>query len=110
MKWPLVSRRAFDTLASENAWLRAELEKHRDHERRIERKAHGLKEVPATPVEPMDPMPANLLNYVRSFAPGAIRDRHERDLYAARRQHGTWAAVEAIMADEIAEMMEEETV
>lgn len=93
MKWPWVSRRAYDLLVEQNMALRRESETGQvsldtfelaietlgdlkesnrqwaDHARRIERREHGMSELarePRTPAQ-LETMPQELREYIASF-------------------------------------------
>ena len=67
IKWPWVSRLAYDTVAAERDRLRDQNDKLIDHITRIDRASQGLTETPRQPKPQQEPMPAELREYIMSF-------------------------------------------
>jgi hypothetical protein len=84
MKWPLVSRRAYDLLLAERDRLAGWLDRELEHRGRLERVDMGLAELPRTEPEPAEPMPDELMAHIDGFADATIRAelvRHARAAY-----------------------------
>ena len=98
MTFPIVSRTAFDTVCDERNWLRGELEKTREHVRRIERVTEGLPELPKKE-RVADPMPDTLRDKLRGFS-GQTLAFVESDALRRRRDGVSWQKIEADITEE----------
>jgi len=96
MKWPLVSRRAYDLLMDERDRLREQVDKLLDHIKRTDRVEHGMGEVPRPQKPPLEPMPDILADYFAGFADRNIA-RDSRN--AALRRHNRGEAWASIVVD-----------
>lgn len=97
MKFPIVSRLAYDSVCSERDWLRAELEKTRDHKRRIERKERGLSEIAPKERKPIPPMPDTMKEKIRMWGDEQIQKDLETRAYNLVRGGKSWAEAEDIL-------------
>lgn len=95
MKWPLVSRRALDLLTAERDRLLEQNAKLLDHVTRIDRREHGLPEVPKAPRPPAQPMPDTLSDYINGYANASIRkELRDRCLRRHHTQGVAWDIIE----------------
>jgi len=100
MKWPLVSRRAYDVVLDENARLRAQVDGLIDHTCRIDRIEHGVGEVPRPPRPVYEPMPQEIRHYVDGWAAPSIR-KATRDKLVARYKNGeSWDSIKNSILEE----------
>jgi hypothetical protein len=88
LKWPLVSRRAFDLALDERDRLRAQVDSlldiiasHQDHLRRVQRLDMGVREVPQAGPAPgrQSEIPRELMEYALSVGNPAMREELIRD-------------------------------
>jgi hypothetical protein len=93
MRWPWVSRLAYDTVAAERDWLRTDVERLQDALTRISRREVGLPEAPREVRPQVEPMPAELAQYVLGFANPETRRMAQRGLYEQRLKTGSWQRV-----------------
>jgi hypothetical protein len=97
MKWPWVSRRAFDMVVEERDRLRVMNDQLMDHVKRINRVEHGLGELPRAKREPIETMPKQLRDYIDGFASAPLRVEL-RDLAFQRRIDGeSWEEIIATL-------------
>ena len=107
MKWPWVSRLAYDAVVSERDHLRIQLNQMALDRAsvvaqltRISRREAGLPETPKEARKPMEPMPPALVEYIRGFA-GQSLQKSMRDQAFIRCAKGeSW---DSIMADVMSE-------
>ena len=111
MKFPLVSRLAYDNVASERDYLRlrvntVELDRASVVAQltRISRREAGLPETPKEARKPMEPMPPALAEYIRGFAGQSLQKSMRDQAYIRCAKGESW---DSIMADVMRE--EEET-
>lgn len=95
MRWPWVSRFAYDTLAAERDRLREDNAKLLDHVTRIDRREHGLPETVRPEREPMDAMPESLKLKIERFEDSRIQTTQTREAYRRRAKGVPWATIEA---------------
>lgn len=107
MRWPWVSRAAYDlaratvaAMTEDRAWLRAQLETALDHNRRLERVAAKVHEVPVTPKPAREPMPKDIRETFVDCWTGseATRANQEAGIYALRAKLGSWDEVREELA------------
>lgn len=96
MRWPLVSRTAFDAVCSERDFLREQV----SHLRRLERVEAGLSETPAPAKKLLPPMPDEVRGWINSHDGDKMRDRLRKEAFAAAREAGSWAPVVARLTRE----------
>jgi hypothetical protein len=108
MKWPWVSRLAFDTVVSEATYLREQLSQaalaHAALEKnlvRISRSEAGLTEEPRQPREPIGPMPDELVKYIAGFDRRETRREMTSEAWRRRGRGIPWETIKAeVMAEE----------
>lgn len=96
MNLPWVARSTLTAVTAERDWLRGELAKALDHNRRIDRVASGLTEV-AKEAKAPDPVPAKIRTLAGKFGSSATQ---QDQLSRATRAHAggmSWDEVEATM-------------
>ena len=104
MRWPWVSRETLDELRRSHeervADLRAEIRWLRDREAemadqlvRIQRVRSGLRESGERPTQRMEPMPAELKKYIRSFANKAVQKQQSDVAFSRYRAGEEWSEI-----------------
>lgn len=93
MKW-LVSGEAYAQVQSERDWLRAELEKTRDHLRRMERAKAKLPEIAPQARKQIPPMPQSLQDKISQWGSDEIRKDLTTRAWNLARSGRPWAEVE----------------
>lgn len=73
MRWPWVSRVAYDDMRDERDRLLALVERLTDQIVRIERRAHGMSELPAEPRKPRPKLPPQLVQAISAYESPHIR-------------------------------------
>lgn len=111
MRWPWVSRRAFEIaeqeherltihLTQEIDWLREENEKLREHGKRMDRVDRGLGEVPRPPKPPLEEMPKHVHELIMRYGDPRTQLMLKRDAYRAHHTRGEpWDAIYRRMKD-----------
>jgi hypothetical protein len=94
LRWPWVSRLAFDTLAEDRDRLREQndhlidkIGEAMEHMKRMDRLEHGVMETPRAPRPDIGPMPPRLLEHCNSWASPAQK-KIARDMAYKRRRNG----------------------
>lgn len=80
-------------LISERDWLRAQLETALDHNRRLERTAAKLNEVPVQHRQTREPMPAEVRAAIDAWDSEETRSRLEADAWRLYERSGDWSRV-----------------
>lgn len=103
MKWPWVSRLAYDAVVSERDHLRIQLNQMALDRAsvvaqltRISRREAGLPEIPREARPPLTPMPPELVEYIRGFAGQSLQKTMRDQAYIRNAKGESW---ESIMAD-----------
>lgn len=78
MKWPLVSRRAYDVVVEERDRLREKVDDLTGAVVRMQRWEKGMSETPRQPKKPTQPMPKELVAHCQGFRDPRTR-RMERN-------------------------------
>jgi hypothetical protein len=95
MKWPWVSRRAYDTVVEERNYLRDQMAWLLMHVQRMDRVEHGVPEAPRMPRPVLEPIPRSLLSFIDEFNSPSIR-KEIRDRCFQRHARGEpWSVIEA---------------
>jgi len=95
MKWPWVSRRAYDLALEELHRLREQNTGLYEHFKRMDRTEHGLGEVPRPARTAIEAMPETIQEYISGFA-GQQTQKQMRDQCWRRHGRGeAWASIEA---------------
>lgn len=95
MKWPWISRRAFDLVCEERDRLRVQVDSLLDHTKRMDRNEHGLHEIPREQKPPLDPAPPELSEYIKGFAFKGFRQRMWKNAISRRARGESWAEIMA---------------
>ena len=96
MRWPWVSRTAYDLLLDERDRLRAKNDNWEDHMRRVERKDRGMTELPTERRKPVEPMPPELERVIEKFSSETIRQSLRNQARIARVREGKpWSRIQA---------------
>ncbi len=98
MSWfPWVSRTAYDMVLAWNEELRTKNDAWEDHIKRIDRREHGLTELPVEKKEPADvAIPSNILRIINRFGNEQTRKGMRNDVLIARNRGGkAWSEIEA---------------
>ena len=93
MKWPWVSRRAYDVLESERDRLREQNDALFDHFKRMDRVEHKLGEAVRPPRPEPEPMPILVRNYIKGFANPQIQKTVEEQCKRRYRNGESWAKI-----------------
>jgi hypothetical protein len=93
VRWPWVSRAAFDVVVDERDRLRGQVEKLQEHVIRMDRVEHGTSEVPREPRPAMEPMPKELLEYCNSYGDARIRKTMRDAAFKQHRQGVPWSQI-----------------
>ena len=94
LRWPWVSRLAFDAVSAERDRLLAENARLLDHVTRMERADRGLSEVPRQPRPPMEPMPRDLAEHIAGYDNPTVRVELRRTCFR-RARNESWDAIKA---------------
>ncbi len=101
MRWPWVSRRAFDLAIDERDRLREQNLYLTDSVVRITRREAGLPEIPRELKPPPDPMPRALREHIESWASKATRDQEKRRAYALLKEGKPWGEIMEILMPDV---------
>jgi len=93
MKWPWVSRRAFDMVTDERDRLRAQNESLIDALTRMQRFQMGMTEKPKENGRKMEPMPAPLKAHFDAIGNRSIRQHQMAEAYRRYAREGTWKGI-----------------
>lgn len=104
MRWPWVSRRAYEVVLDEYSRARedrdrlmAQITTLTDQIVRIQRFSQGMMETPREP-RVAEPMPADIQKQIMSVSDDRIRRMQTREAYKIYGQHRSWDAVRSRMA------------
>lgn len=96
MRWPWVSRVAYDLVVEERDRLMHKNDNWEDHVRRTDRKDRGMTELPTKKKEPMEAIPASLEYVIGKFASESTRQLLRNQARIARVREGkTWSGIQA---------------
>jgi hypothetical protein len=108
VRWPWVSRLAFDAVREERDRLAREREqlldqvgRLADHRLRMDRVDRGLGEHPRPPKPEPEPMPEEVEALIQRWDNGTIRDQLRMDAEAMYRKVGSWDRVADHMREAI---------
>jgi len=95
IRWPWVSRLAFDAVVDERDRLREKNDQLIEHITRIARTEHGLTEVPRPPRPSHEPMPDKVKAYIDQWEGDRFRQELSRSAYRMHIKEGrSWAEIE----------------
>jgi iron-sulfur cluster repair protein YtfE (RIC family) len=97
MKWPWVSRLAYEILRDERDRLREQNDGLMEHLKRVDRVEHGMTELPREPKRVLEPMPQELVEFINEHASPHIR--REMRNQAFKRYHSKGESWAQIMRD-----------
>lgn len=95
MKWPWVSRLAYDAVVNERDWLRIQLQVEQNHNTRIERKLMGLPEISPVTRKAIPPMPETLAEKIRQWGDENIQIDLTNRANNMARAGKPWSQIEA---------------
>tara|TARA_R110002074_G_scaffold3352_2_gene17944 strand:- start:3660 stop:3971 length:312 start_codon:yes stop_codon:yes gene_type:complete len=96
MKWPWVSRMAYDLIVEERDRLRAKNDSWEDHVRRTDRKEKGMTELPAQKKAPPEPIPPDLAYVIDKFSSETTRQLLRNQARIAHSREGKkWSEIRA---------------
>ena len=99
LRFPWVSRLAFDVVVDECERLRSQNGTLVEALTRLRRAETGLSETPKAPRAMVEPIPADVLEYCNAFLNPSIR-KQNRDTVIRRRASGeSWAAIRRSVLD-----------
>jgi hypothetical protein len=84
---------AKEAVESERDWLRSRVEGVEDALIRIQRREHGMSEVPHNPPAKPERIPDRLREYLMGISSKAIRGEAEKQMYRDYAKYGTWEPV-----------------
>jgi len=93
IRWPWVSRRAYDVLVDERDRLRTQNDMLLDHVKRIDRTEHGLGELPRPQRPVVDPMPTELRKHIEGFADPRVRKTIRDQCYRRHASGVKWSVI-----------------
>lgn len=93
MKWPLVSREAYEAACSERDWLRSQTGRLLEQLTRIGRREVGLPEVPRGARVEIGEIPAELARYIAGFESRSIRGAMRSEAFRRRQQGTSWEEI-----------------
>ena len=95
MRWPWVSRRAYELLLEEREFLRGQIEALT----RISRASHGLPEEPRKPKtkRPTDPVPVEILELIAGFGSGPVQSMIRGQVETMREAGTPYGEIEKIL-------------
>jgi predicted transglutaminase-like cysteine proteinase len=102
MRWPWVSRLAFDAVCNERDYLRAELSKQREHAVRLERAATGLSELQPQKRKTLERMPEDVAKLINMMGDENIRATEEAKAYNLALKKGSWEPVRQKLEEALA--------
>jgi len=101
MRFPLVSRLAFDVVAAERDHLRAENARLSEALTRIGRHEAGMTEEPRAPRPVVEPMPESLKEHIAKWGSRDLRKQQTTEAYRRHVRGVPWTTIEAdILAEE----------
>lgn len=104
MKWPWVSRLAYDLVLDERDRLRAMCDKLTDDIVRIQRTKQGLREAPRPPKERVDlTVPPDIIDMIAGFQSPAVKDEVERQAKQLRANGTPWPEIRKLLETELLE-------
>jgi hypothetical protein len=92
-----MARQTCVIVSGERDRLQEQVAKLMDHQTRMDRREHGLAEVPREAKPPMEPMPRDLVDRISSYGNSSMR-KQMRDV--ALRRHAKGESWDAILKDE----------
>lgn len=100
MRWPLVSRLAFDVVVSERDHLRTENARLSESLVRIGRHEAGMAEQPRPARPPIEPMPDTLKDYIAKWGSHDLRKSQTTEAYKRHIRGVPWTTIEADLRDQ----------
>jgi hypothetical protein len=97
LRWPWVSRLAYETVADERDRLREKNDELMAHIVRMDRLEHGVGEVPRGPKKPREPMPRRLMRHLKSFDNSAMAHELIEQCVGRHRTGESWESIESDM-------------
>lgn len=102
MRWPWVSRIAYDLLLDERDRLRAKNDNWEDHVRRVKRKEKGMTELPAEKKVPLEPIPGEIERIIQKFGSEATRQGVRNNVLMARHRQGQpWSKIQQTLENSL---------
>lgn len=102
MRWPWISRLAYDTLVDERDWLRAQNDELKDQIIRIARREHKMPEVGPKPDQRKgeEPIPGFVEDVIQQWDNPHHQEMARSRARQLKRELKTWEAVrDALLAD-----------
>ncbi len=101
MRWPLVSRRAYDVLLDERDRLRAANDQLTEHLVRMHRVEHGVAETPRAPRPPVEEMPKSLVDYFDGLGNTAMARQLKREAANLHTRGESWPSIQGRILEEV---------
>ena len=101
MRWPWVSRAAFDLLLDERNRLRKQNDDMLDSVTRVRRKEAGMPESHVRNRELEEDLPPEVFRYIRGFESEVMQANVEEDVRRARKAGTTWEGIIEILQSDL---------
>lgn len=108
MKWPWVSRRAYDAVLEERDRLlqgqrdlREDLTTLRDHLMRVDRREHGMTETPRESKPDPGPIPKEIDEQIMGYLSSSTRNQMRRECRRLAREGKTWEQIAVLVFDPV---------
>ncbi len=101
MKWPWISRRAYDIVLDERDRLRAVNDQLTEHLVRMHRVEHGVAYTPRPPRAPVEEMPKSLVDYFAGLGGTPTAKHLEREVKNRHRAGESWASIQSKILEEV---------
>jgi len=96
IRWPWVSRTAYDLVIEERDRLRLQNDEWLDHARRVQRRKSGMTELPPQPREPQQPIPSSLTYVIDKYESEHVRQNLRNSARIAHHREGrAWSEIQA---------------
>ena len=103
MRWPWVSRAAFDLLLDERNRLRKQNDDMLDSVTRVRRKEAGMPESSVRQREVVEDLPPEVVRYIMGFESEIMQHGVEDDVRRARKNGTSWAEIIEILKSDMDE-------
>ncbi len=105
MRWPWVSRTAFDLVVAERDILRERNDDLVDNLKRIQRVRQGMREAPRVHrprPDPIEPIPPEINDLYAGFQSEAVRNDTEMAIRELRQKGTPWSEIQRVLEAQVA--------
>ena len=103
MKWPFISRTAYDLLINERDRMREQVDDLQDHVQRITRRQEGMTESPREAKRPIEAIPPELEAIIMRFGSEQTRtDMRNQARISRHRDARAWSEITAELEESLA--------